>query len=71
VKLNFTRRTKAVAFADDLILVLRGKTVSEAKNLTNLEVSKITAWAKSNKINFNEEKSKTMLISSRKRKEGK
>jgi hypothetical protein len=35
----------------------------------NLEMSKITAWAKSYKINFNEEESKAMLISRRKRKE--
>ena len=52
LNLTFTRRTKAVAFADDLILVIRGKTVSEAETITNLEMSKITAWAKSNKINF-------------------
>jgi hypothetical protein len=54
-----------------LILAIRGETVSEAENVTNLEMSKITTWAKSNKINFNEEKSKAMLISKRKQKEGK
>jgi hypothetical protein len=64
------RRTKAVAFADDLILAIRGETVSEAENFSNLEMSKITAWSKSNKVSFNEEKSKVMLIS-RKRKEAK
>jgi hypothetical protein len=53
--LSFTRRTKAVAFADDLILVTRGKTVREAENFTNFEMSTITSWAKSNKIKFNEE----------------
>jgi hypothetical protein len=40
LNLKFTRRTKAVAFADDLILVIRGETVSEAENLSNLEMSK-------------------------------
>jgi len=34
-------------------------------------VSKITAWSKSNKVTFNEEKSKILLISRRKRKETK
>jgi len=34
-------------------------------------MNKITAWAKDNKINFNEEKSKTMLISRGKRKKEK
>jgi hypothetical protein len=69
LNLKFTRRTKAVAFADDLILAVRGKTVSEAKNFSDWEVSKITAWSKSNKVTFNEEKSKSLLISRRKRKE--
>jgi hypothetical protein len=68
LNLNFTR-TKAVAFADDLILVIRGETVSEAENFLNLEMSKITACSKRNKFGFNLEKSKVMLISKRKRKE--
>ena len=69
LNLNFTRRTKAIAFADGLILVIRGETVSEAENFSNLEMSKITTWSKRNKVDFNEEKSKVMLISRRKRKE--
>jgi hypothetical protein len=52
-----------------LILAISGETVSEVENFSNLELSKITAWSKSNKIRFNEEKSKVMLISRRKRKE--
>jgi hypothetical protein len=43
LKLNFVKQTKAIAFADDLILVTRGKTVTEAENFTNTELSKITA----------------------------
>jgi hypothetical protein len=69
LNLKFTRRTKAVAFADDLILVIRGETVSEAENFSNLEMSKITAWSNKNKVGFNEEKSKVMLISRKKRNE--
>jgi hypothetical protein len=69
LNLKFTRRRKAVAFADDLILVIRGETVREAENFLNLEMSKITAWSKRNKVGFNEEKSKVMLILRRKRKE--
>jgi hypothetical protein len=34
-------------------------------------MNKITAWAKNNKIIFNEEKSKFMIISRRRRKENK
>jgi hypothetical protein len=61
-------RTKAIAFADDLIIVTRGKTVREAENIANIELSKISSWAKDNKIRFNEQKSKAMLLTRRKRK---
>jgi hypothetical protein len=62
---------KSLAFANDLILAIRGETISEAENFSNLEMSKITAWSKSNKVGFNEEKSKVMLLSRRKLKEAK
>jgi ribonuclease HI len=71
LNLQFTKRTKAVAFADDLILAIRSETIRAAENISNVEMSKITKWAKNNKINFNEEKSKVMVISRRKRKENK
>ena len=68
LKLNFAKQTKAIAFADDLILVTRGKTVVEAENFTITYLSKIT-WAKNYKIKFNDDKSKVMQVSRRKRKE--
>ena len=71
LNLNFTHRTKTIAFADDLILATRGKTVIDAENITNIELTKISAWEIANKIHFNEQKSKTMLLSRRKRKERK
>jgi len=48
---------------------VRAGSVSEAENIINIEVGKITTWARNNKINFNETKSKVMLITRRKRKE--
>ena len=71
LNLNFTHRTKTIAFADDLILAIRGRTVTEAENMANIELTKISAWARDNKIHFNEQKSKTILISRRKRRERK
>jgi len=71
VNLELCETNKAIAFADDLILVTRGKTVVEAENNTNTELSKTTAWAKSYKIEFNEDKSIAMLVSRRKQKERK
>jgi len=38
LNLDFEKHTKAVAFADDLILVTRGKTVVAAENCTNTEL---------------------------------
>jgi len=64
--LKFKGRTKAVAFADDLMLAVRGDSASAVENYSNGELSKITAWAKRNKIRFKDEKSKVMLVSRRK-----
>ena len=69
--LNFNKRTTAVAFADDLLLIIRGESVREAENFANIEMSNINALSKRNKVGFNEAKSKNMLISRRKRKEAK
>jgi len=52
-----------------MIIVTRGKTVREAENIANIELSKISSWAKDNKIRFNEQKSKALLLTRRKRKE--
>jgi hypothetical protein len=71
LNLNFTHRTKTITFADDLILATRAKTVIETENIMNTELTKVSAWATANKIHFNEQKSKTMLLSRRKRKERK
>ena len=60
-----------VAYADDVILAVKAKSITEAENLAYIEVGKITRWAKNNKINFNGNKSKVMLITRRKRKENK
>jgi len=63
--------SKAVAFADDLILAIRNESVRAAENISNIEMNKISAWSRNNKINFNGDKSKVMIISRRKRKENK
>jgi len=63
---NYTNRTEAIAFADDLIIITRGKTVTEAENIPNIELSKISLWAKYNKIRFNVQKSEAMPLTRRK-----
>jgi hypothetical protein len=48
----------------------KAATVAEVENFTNMEMSKITQWSKENKLHFNDQKSKVMLIT-RRRKERK
>jgi hypothetical protein len=67
--LEHTSRSKAIAFADDLIILTRGETEAEAENYMNMELTKIQDWAQNNKLKFNENKSKVMFMSRRKRKE--
>jgi hypothetical protein len=71
LNLPFTSGTKTISFADDLIKLKRGKSVSEAANTANIELKKISKCANDNKIRFKDQKSKVMLMSRRKeRKEG-
>ena len=70
LNLNFAKWTRAVAFADDLLLAVKAANVAEVENFTNMEMIKITKWSKENKLNFNDQKSKVVLIS-RRRKERK
>jgi len=63
--------TKVVAFAEYLIMATRSDSVRAVENYVNVELGKINGWSKNNKIKFNDNKSKVMLISRRKRKENK
>jgi hypothetical protein len=49
--------------------MIKADSIREAENIANAELSKISAWAKDNKIRINEQKSKVMLMTRRKRKE--
>jgi hypothetical protein len=69
LNLAFKDKTRVVACADDLILAIRADSTRAVENYPNGELSKITAWSKTNKTIFYEEKSKVMVISRRKRKE--
>jgi len=69
--LQFTSHTKVIAFADDLIILTKGESIVETENYKNLELRKISDWAQKNKLTFNENKSKVMIMSRGKRKEKK
>ena len=51
--------------------LVKAETVRKAENYANIEISKITKWAKDNKITFNEQKSKAMVVTRKKRRENK
>ena len=61
LNLEFGKQTKVIAFADDLLIAVKAESISEAENITNIEMNKVLAWAKNNKIKFNEQKSKQWL----------
>ena len=62
LNLDFSSLTKVVAFADDLAIMMKGNTPSEAEVFANSDIAKIKKWAKENKTQFSENKSKAMLI---------
>ena len=62
LNLKYSKNTKVIAFADDLIVLSKGATPVEAENYLNQEINKIMKWAENNKIKFNDQKSKAMLI---------
>jgi hypothetical protein len=41
LNLNYGKRTKAIAFADDLLIAVRAGNVQEAKNFANIEINKM------------------------------
>jgi len=65
----FTCNTNIIAFVADLLLQTRGETVSEIEYIANLELTKISNWARENKFRFNEKNSKAILMTRRKRKQ--
>ena len=69
LNIKFREGSKIIAFAEGVILAIKGHTIVEVDSYSNGELKKITDWAKINKITFNEEKTKIMLVSRRRRKE--
>lgn len=68
LNLKYTKRSKLIAFADDLLLMTSGDTKEVAEMYMNFDLKQIEDLSKQYKLQFNNSKSKTLLIS-RKRKE--
>jgi len=59
------KNTKIIAYADDLLILSKGKTQEEIENYASIELSKIANWAQENEMKFNEQKSKLIIITHR------
>ena len=42
LNLEFRKQTKAIAFADDLLIVMKAESIREAENITNIEMNKVS-----------------------------
>ena len=50
LNIKFTDHTKAIAFADDLVIMTKAESIPEAENIMNAELSKISTQARKNKL---------------------
>jgi len=46
LNLNCAKQTRAISFADDLLIAAKAASVEEVENFINMEMSKITQWSK-------------------------
>jgi hypothetical protein len=60
--LEFSSHTKVITFADDLVILTQRKTPFEAEVYAYSDLARIEIWANDNKMQFNESKSKALLI---------
>ena len=56
LNIQFTHHTKAIAITDDLVIMTKAESIPEVENIMNAELSIISAWARENKLKFNEQK---------------
>ena len=70
LNLEFSNHSKTIAFADDLVILPYCNTQLEAEAYANSDRARIESWARENKMQFNESKSKAMLITRKRRTNG-
>ena len=66
LNLEYTKNTKVIAYADDLMILVKGTTQVEVENYANIETQKVAKWARNNKMSFNDQKSKVTIITKEK-----
>jgi hypothetical protein len=71
LNLEFRKQTKTIALADELLITVKTEIIRGASYISDIEINKISIWAKSNKIKCNQQTSKVTETARRKRKEKK
>ena len=66
LNLEYTKNSKVMVYADDLMILVNGTTQEEVENYANIETHKVAKWARNNKISFNDQKSKILIITRKK-----
>jgi hypothetical protein len=54
LNMRYTNQYKTVAFAEHMVIMIKAESIREAENIANVELSRISTWAKQSKIRFNE-----------------
>ena len=65
LNMDFTHRTSVTAFADDLLVLTRGKCALDAEKCANRDLKETEHLARENKVYFNENKSKVLLVTTK------
>ena len=65
LNLQYSKKTKVIAYADDLMTLVKGSNQVEVENFANIETQKVEKWAR-NKLSFNDQKSKAMIVTKKK-----
>ena len=56
LNLEYSKNTKNIAYADDLMILVKGTSHVEVENYANIETHKVATWARNNKTSFNDQK---------------
>jgi hypothetical protein len=62
LNLRYGKNTKEFAYADDLVIVVKRSNPLEIENYANIETQMLAKYSRDNKMRFNEQKSKVMII---------
>ena len=66
LNLEYRQYTNVIAYGDDLMILVKGSNQVEVENYANIEIQNVVNWSRNNKMCFNDQKSKVMIITKKK-----